>query len=138
MVSLHEFHHYIAFEAHRTGSRPINNFIYTLLTVKYMALPCCFPFRLSDVIESFTELSPDNQEDDENPSKTVFKTQQFMNQPICFLGANIPSIYGGHTVNPWEKNKNSFLLPKALVKSQNQEQKQGIATTSDFKLEFMG
>lgn len=47
----------LAFESHRTGNRNVNNFIYSMLSVRHMLCRCLNPFRMSDVIESFTDLS---------------------------------------------------------------------------------
>jgi hypothetical protein len=69
----------IEFEPYRTGSRTINNMIYTLLTIKRMALPCCYQFRLSDFIESFSDAQDDDDSDNgvhrhPGAGETIFRT----------------------------------------------------------------
>lgn len=44
-----------AFEERRTGSRAVNNMIYTWLTVRHLFFSCCDPVNIKDIIESFTE-----------------------------------------------------------------------------------
>jgi hypothetical protein len=114
--------------------------------VKHLFCRCFNPFRVADVIESFSDCNSaqakdfkaldeesDNigsatasqQEEDERENNVVFETRHFTSPPLVLVGANIPSIYGGLTINAWDKYKHSSLLPKTLIKGQDQDLRQG-------------
>ncbi len=103
-----------AFERFRTGNRRVNNCIYTFLTIRHALCKCCSTFRLRDFIESFTE-----------EDKVLVDTNEFRGEPISLVGANIPSIMGGLTVNAWSKFSGSNLLRPEVVNTHDPEKHHG-------------
>ena len=68
----------------------------------------------------------------------VFEANMIRTNPFAFVGANIPSIYGGLVIDGWRKHEKSNLLPQTFIKTQNQDLRQGLQSYSDNKLEMMG
>ena len=91
-------------------------------------------------MEGVTKGGLGNQDDVQKGGQqtVVFETKDFTANPVNFVGTNIPSFYGGLSTGAWEKYKFKNLLPQALVQEQDQELRQGVQSTSDFKMEFLG
>lgn len=100
----------LAFERCRTSNRFTNYILYSYLSVRHMFFRCRGSYRIRDIIKCFSEqtCTEDN---------VVLETKDFTGNPVNFVGTNIPSFYGGLSLNGWEKFKNSNLLPKELVAS---------------------
>lgn len=130
-----------AFEAHRTGNRLFNFLLYSVLSVRHMICRCRNPYRIRDIVESFSEVRPISEEFkhggeedqmvmeavtkgaqnlDINNETVVFETKDFTANPVNFVGTNIPSFYGGLSTGAWDKYKFKNLLPQAIVQEQDQ------------------
>jgi hypothetical protein len=51
---------------------------------------CLSPVNVKDIIESFSEITHEEEEE-----KEIFKTRSIPTNPFSMLGVNIPSFYGG-------------------------------------------
>lgn len=122
----------LAFERCRTSNRVTNYILYSYLSVRHMFFRCRRSYRIGDIIKCFSE--PTNFAED----NVVLETKDFTGNPVNLVGTNIPSFYGGLSLNGWDNFKNSNLLPKDLVASQDQDLRQGPASSDDFKLELLG
>jgi hypothetical protein len=61
--------------------------------------------------------SPDSGAGEAPKYETVFEPKDFTGNPVNFVGANIPSFYGGLSLNGWEKFKTKHLLPKSIIEA---------------------
>ena len=76
---------------------------------------CCSTFRVQDFIESFTE----------GEDELIVDPKLFSGDPVSLVGANIPSIMGGLTVDAWSKFSGSNLLPPHVVTAHDPERHHG-------------
>jgi hypothetical protein len=106
----------IAFERNRTSNRFTNYILYSYLSVKHMIFRCRSTYRIRDIIKCFSEPTISTPENSEKPQESVvFDTSDFTGNPVNFVGTNIPSFYGGLSLNGWEKFKSTNMLSKEKV-----------------------
>lgn len=81
-----------------------------------MIFRCRSNYRIRDIIKCFSEQSTSTETSKKSEEEVVFETKDFTGNPVNFVGTNIPSFYGGLSLNGWEKFKTSYMLPKEMVK----------------------
>jgi hypothetical protein len=70
------------FEPHRTGSKTLNNVIYSGISIKQFFCKG-FGFSCKDFLETACEVKPDGTR------KVVFEAGQIINDPFMLVGSNL-------------------------------------------------